>query len=692
MVSNGIGDLNKFDFISGGMYPGSQIDHSAYANPTQIPLAAQAVRADYDPETNPLTGEPTSRFAGGGDVKDTSDLNFSYSATPQGTQEYDPRFMPFQLDNKPLTAPQMALLRLQAEKELGEGKLRAAIMGNLVAVPGERGVRGTPGNYEVGYNTPAGIGNLDISAIRAMRGTPDGKVPYGVNASYTIPFADGGIASIPRFDGEYGSQVEDPTPAEPAPAPTMSELADQLKTAYRTDTNYDDLWKQFAATKDQDPTQWYKHQLDFLGQQQGWQIGQNRSDRLAGLQPQIDNTIQQAKDAGVSDKEIKSILGRSSQEGNAANQQRIATLADMGGTGFNFQKDLQPGLTYLALATAAAMTAQPELLGAETGVAGGTTAGTGITGGTGIGVTGGTTGGVGFTGGALGTGVPAGLTVAEGSALAGTGAGGITALGGDAGGTLIGAGGGDAVVGGGAAYPGMSAELSAELGLTGSSSGLSTAGASGDVLANLGIESAGGAFEGMTAEKALMTKMLLDSATGGAGGQGGAGGSSTTTSSTPFTTNQNNPNSLQYNPNTTNTIGGMSPNSPYYGYAPLTFNYESGIKPMALKAPNLGYSAKTYAQGGIADLGGYAAGGKLLKGPGDGMSDSIVANIGGKQPARLADGEFVIPADVVSHLGNGSTDAGAKQLYKMLDRIRHARTGNKKQGKQINPNKFLPKG
>jgi hypothetical protein len=560
MVSNGIGDLNKFDFVNGGMYPGSQIDHSQYAEPTQIPLAAQAVKADYDPETNPLTGEATSRFA------------------------------------------------------------------------------------------------------------------------------NGGIAAL-HYDGTEGSQVEDT-------APTMSELAEQLKLAYRTGTNYDDLYKQFAATKEQDPTQWYKHQLDFLGQQQGWQIGQNRSDRLASIQPQIDNTIQQAKDAGVSDKEIKSILGRSSQEGNAANQQRIASLEEMGGTGFNFSKDLRPGLGYLALATAAAATANPEILGlGEAGAAGGTAAGTGITGGTGIGMTGGTTGGVGLTGGALGTGVPTGLGVAEGSALAGTGAGGITALGGDAGGAMIGAAGGDAVVGGGAAYPGMSAELSAELGLTGSSSGLSTAGASGDVLANLGIESAGGKLGEITAEKALLTKMLIDSANGG-GGQGVQGGDSTTTTTTPFTTNQNNPYGLQYTPNTTaaNPIGGMSPSSPYYGYAPLTFNYESGIKPLSLKPPDLGYKIRTYAHGGIADLGGYAAGGKLLRGPGDGMSDSITANIGGKQPARLADGEFVIPADVVSHLGNGSTDAGAKQLYKMMDRIRHARTGNKKQGKQINPNKFLPKG
>jgi hypothetical protein len=102
-----------------------------------------------------------------------------------------------------------------------------------------------------------------------------------------------------------------------------------------------------------------------------------------------------------------------------------------------------------------------------------------------------------------------------------------------------------------------------------------------------------------------------------------------------------------------------------------------------------------FARGGIADsnLGGYAAGGnpRLLKGPGDGMSDNIPATINGRQPARLADGEFVIPADVVSHLGNGSTEAGAKQLHAMMNKIRKARTGNPKQGKQINPSKFLPK-
>jgi len=107
-------------------------------------------------------------------------------------------------------------------------------------------------------------------------------------------------------------------------------------------------------------------------------------------------------------------------------------------------------------------------------------------------------------------------------------------------------------------------------------------------------------------------------------------------------------------------------------------------------APSYG---NTFAQGGITSLGGYASGGnpRLLRGPGDGMSDNIPATINGRQPARLADGEFVIPADVVSHLGNGSTEAGAKQLHAMMDKVRSARTGNKKQGKQIVAEKYLPK-
>jgi hypothetical protein len=96
---------------------------------------------------------------------------------------------------------------------------------------------------------------------------------------------------------------------------------------------------------------------------------------------------------------------------------------------------------------------------------------------------------------------------------------------------------------------------------------------------------------------------------------------------------------------------------------------------------------KAMASGG---LGSYSDGGRMLKGPGDGMSDSIPATIGKGQPARLADGEFVVPADVVSHLGNGSTDAGAKKLYSMMDKIRTARTGKKKQAPEVKTDKYMP--
>ena len=100
----------------------------------------------------------------------------------------------------------------------------------------------------------------------------------------------------------------------------------------------------------------------------------------------------------------------------------------------------------------------------------------------------------------------------------------------------------------------------------------------------------------------------------------------------------------------------------------------------------------TLAQGGnIQGPGQQYLGGRgfYLGGSTDGIADQIPATIDNTQPAALSDGEFVIPADVVSHLGNGNSDAGAKQLYGMMDRIRKARTGSTEQGKQINPNKFL---
>jgi len=121
-------------------------------------------------------------------------------------------------------------------------------------------------------------------------------------------------------------------------------------------------------------------------------------------------------------------------------------------------------------------------------------------------------------------------------------------------------------------------------------------------------------------------------------------------------------------------------------YRPSLPMAEGGIAELPPQEPAVTFMRS----GGISDLGSYSDGGRLLKGPGDGMSDNIPATIADKRPARLADGEFVIPADVVSHLGNGSTDAGAKQLYAMMDRVRQSRTGNKKQGREIRPQKFMP--
>jgi hypothetical protein len=110
---------------------------------------------------------------------------------------------------------------------------------------------------------------------------------------------------------------------------------------------------------------------------------------------------------------------------------------------------------------------------------------------------------------------------------------------------------------------------------------------------------------------------------------------------------------------------------------------------------NMQYAA--YASGGAIpgqyNLGSYSDGGRLLRGPGDGVSDSIPAVIGQKQPARLADGEFVVPARIVSEIGNGSTEAGARKLYAMMDRVQKARTktvGKGRVAKNTRADKYLP--
>lgn len=130
-------------------------------------------------------------------------------------------------------------------------------------------------------------------------------------------------------------------------------------------------------------------------------------------------------------------------------------------------------------------------------------------------------------------------------------------------------------------------------------------------------------------------------------------------------------------------------NMGYTDYLPNPQNVDGGGANGGLMPQNLRYAAG----GGIGDLGSYSDGGRLLKGPGDGVSDDIPAQIGAKQPARLADGEFVVPARIVSELGNGSTDAGAKRLYAMMDRIQNNRRKTVGKGKvavNSKSDKYLP--
>ena len=137
--------------------------------------------------------------------------------------------------------------------------------------------------------------------------------------------------------------------------------------------------------------------------------------------------------------------------------------------------------------------------------------------------------------------------------------------------------------------------------------------------------------------------------------------------------------------------GGMDPNLNPAGVQAG----DTGMNPGALSALAAGFAqqqmnpptkSQTLGLSSLAGGGYLETGGKV----GDGMSDEIEATIEGEQEARLSDGEFVIPADVVSHLGNGSSDAGARRLYEMMDKVRMARTGNKQQGKEIKPERYMP--
>lgn len=131
---------------------------------------------------------------------------------------------------------------------------------------------------------------------------------------------------------------------------------------------------------------------------------------------------------------------------------------------------------------------------------------------------------------------------------------------------------------------------------------------------------------------------------------------------------------------------GVNPNTPYRpGQGGVNYFSPTTYTPTPPKAAGGGLMSL-----GQSNLGSYSDGGRLLQGPGDGVSDSIPAIIGHKQPARLANGEFVIPARIVSELGNGSTDAGAKRLYEMMDRVQRVRRKTKNVAANTKAAKYLP--
>jgi hypothetical protein len=539
-------------------------------------------------------------------------------------------------------------------------------------------------------------------------------------------FAEGGIASIPRYDGEDGSQVEEPQnnltlgnpdfnnlsyealsdsnkisslnalkEADPQQykIELMNVLGQSLKDQYNSNENYEPTWKQFSELKSADPAQWNRNQLSWLGHQQGWQIGQNTSERNEAGMPVIQDQIEQSKKAGLSDDEIQQILGGSSQSANIQNQNRIIRQQQAGGGAMGMTaQDYITVAAILAGGAGAAYFAPMAAAGAGAGAAAGA-----------LGAE------------AAASSIPAWMAAAgKGAAIGATMGGGSAALtGGNIGQGII-RGGITGAVGGGAGSA-MGGGLMGNMAGGALAGGTGAAIRGGNVLEGAGMGAAGGALSsgisnldapdavkyGLNAFGKPLAMSQLRGAMGGQSGggqspQGGIPGSSggtdggygiNTMPSGPYGS---------FNPgvNTGAGVTGLTGtgvnNFAQQNTNPFAAQYALPKIQLSKLSDFDGYAAGGTTRGGIASLGSYSDGGHLLKGPGDGMSDDIPAKIGNTQPARLADGEFVVPADVVSHLGNGSTDAGAKQLYKMMDKIRHARTGNKKQGKQINPDKYLP--
>jgi hypothetical protein len=192
-----------------------------------------------------------------------------------------------------------------------------------------------------------------------------------------------------------------------------------------------------------------------------------------------------------------------------------------------------------------------------------------------------------------------------------------------------------------------------------------------------------------------VTKRLIDapSSTSGSGSGSGSGSSSSSTPGQPTTAQLNDKTTI---PSQSPGVGNRwvwidNPGAKHWVSVPIDTG--NGQQDTFSGAAATGGLMHSYAGGGLGSLGGYSDGGRLLRGPGDGVSDSIPASIGNRQPARLADGEFVVPARIVSELGNGSTEAGARRLYQMMDRVQNARKksiGKNKVATNSRAQQYLP--
>lgn len=641
--------LAGIDRLAGNaMFPQSQMDKTQYSVSSQMPTSAEVVNAGYEPKNNAYTGMPVQNFAAGGIA--TLRYDEGGEVDPNAWQAINYSSDPF----NPGEDTKTYYMDPKTGDVYDSAPTQASVddAGNIVDA-----------NIPKLVSTADAYRNSDIQGLNID--------PIKAQELYDLKSTD------PR---QYAGEV-------------MGQLSELMKTQYNYNENYEPTWHKFAALQDLNPEAFHRNQLNWLGHQQGWQVGQNTSERNEAGLPVIQNEIEQARKVGLSDEEINQILSGSSQQANYQNQVRIANELASGGSGFNFQKDVLPGLIFVG-GSAAAMTGAGAALAAGGAGAAGAAGATGAAG-----------AGAGAGAAAAQSTIPAWLAAAGKGAAIGAGMGGGSAAlqGGDVGKGILYGGLTGAVGGGvGSAMGGGYAGNMAGGALAG---GTGSALRGGNIAQGAGMGALGGAIStgisGLDAPDAAkyglnyFGKPLVMSQVGNAIGGNGIPGSTAGTdggygiSAAPSGTYS------AFNPGA-NTGSGVT------GLTGLGVSAPQGTNPFAAQyaIPKIqlsklsdfeGYAAGGMTHGdGLASLGSYSDGGQLLKGPGDGMSDNIPAKIGNTQPARLADGEFVVPADVVSHLGNGSTDAGAKQLYKMMDKIRHARTGNKKQGKKINPNKYLP--